>query len=217
MTTESIVVTGNAVVPGEPDEARLEVRLTALRNTPAEALAEVAKDSQELQGIFSELSIGSNRRTSTGISVNAESEYDGRLKRSIHRGYRASSGTTLRLDDAELVGKLVGAVTRRTGGDVQGPRWQIALENPARVDACRAASADARRKAEAYATALGARVGVVLSVTEPGVGGRSFDTYDMQVSAAMAAPPPDLDIEVDVGSLDVRASVEVTFSIEQDR
>ena len=217
MTTESIIVTGHAVVPGEPDEARLEVRLTALRNTPAEALAEVAKDCQELQGIFSELSIGSERRTSTGISVNAENEYDGTLKRYIHKGFRASSGTTLRLDDVSLVGKLVGDVTRRTGGEVQGPRWQIALENPARVEACRAASADARRKADAYATALGARLGVVLSVTEPGLGGQNLlPGYEMQVSSEMAAPP-DLDIEVDVGSLDVRASVEVTFSIEQDR
>ena len=217
MTTENIVVMGHAVVPGEPDEARLEVRLSALRNTPAEALAEVAKDSQELQGIFSELSIGSERRTSTGISVNAENEYDGTLKRYIHKGFRASSGTTLRLEDAALVGKLVGDVTRRTGGEVHGPRWQIALENPARVEACRAASADARRKADAYATALGARLGVVLLVAEPGLGVRSFGPgNEMQVSSEMAAPP-DLDIEVDVGSLDVRASVEVTFSIEQDR
>jgi uncharacterized protein YggE len=217
MTTEKIVVTGHALVPGEPDEARLEVGLTALRSTPAEALAEVAKDSQELQKVFSELSIGSERRTSSGISVNAENEYDKTLERYIHRGFRASSGTALRLDDAALVGKLVGDVTRRTGGEVQGPRWQIALDNPARVEACRAASSDARRKAEAYATALGARVGVVLSVTEPGLGGRGFNTmYDMQVSAAMAAPD-DMDIEVDVGSLDVRASVQVTFSIEQDR
>lgn len=71
--------------------------------------------------------------------------------------------------DASVVGELIaGAVDR--GAQVNGPAWTIAPDNPAHAAACQEAALDARRRAEAYAEALGARVGAIVAVRDSGTG-----------------------------------------------
>jgi uncharacterized protein YggE len=93
----------------------------------------------------------------------------------------------------------------------------VALDNPARTEAYRQAAADARRKAEAYVTALGARLGAVASLAEPGLGRFEphYDRSDMMASPAQMADS-DQPVEVHAGDLDISAMVEVVFWIEQD-
>ena len=123
---------------------------------------------------------------------------------------------SVKLDDATLVGKLMREATNRSQARVSGPWWQVALDNPARAEACRQAAADARRKAEAYVTALGARLGAVASVAEPGLGRfePNYDRSDMMASRAQMADS-DQPVEVHAGDLDISAMVEVVFWIEQ--
>jgi uncharacterized protein YggE len=90
---------------------------------------------------------------------------------------RAWNQVVVRVGDASVVGELIaGAVDR--GAQVSGPAWTIATNNPARVEACKEAALDARRRAQAYADALGVRVGALVAVRDPGTG-----------NSAAAAPP----------------------------
>jgi uncharacterized protein len=117
----------------------------------------------------------------------------------------------VRLTDAEIASRLIGAATRRVEAEVSGPYWRVALGNPARQEACRQAAVDARRKAEAYADALGVRLGALIRVGEP-----SSSRYErgemLTLSRASHAEP---DIGIEAGEMDVGATVEVTFLIEQ--
>jgi uncharacterized protein YggE len=214
MDISTVTVRGQAVVPGEPDEVRLAIELTALSPTPEEALADVAKRSEILERIFNDLDIPRKARTTSGVSVKEEREYE--RGKYLHRGYTASNRVSIRLDDYQLVGRLMKEATNQAQARLQGPWWQIALDNPARAQAYREAAADARRKAEAYAEALGARLGSVLTVTEPGLRREPEHdrVYAMAASADMSleAEP---EIEVQAGSLDIPAAVEVTFRLEQ--
>lgn len=214
MDISTVTVRGQAVVPGEPDEVRLAIELTALFPTPEEALADVAKRSEILESIFDDLDISRTARTTSGVSVREEREYEG--GNYLHRGYTASNRVSIRLADSQLVGRLMKEATNQAQARLQGPWWQIALDNPARVEAYREAAADARRKAEAYAEALGARLGTVLTVIEPGLRREPEHdrVYAMAASADMSleAEP---EIEVHAGSLDIPAAVEVTFRLEQ--
>jgi uncharacterized protein YggE len=210
----TVIVRGEAVVPGEPDEVRLVLEVTALFPSPEEALADVAKRSEILEGIFDDLNIPRAARSTSGVSVREEREYE--RGKYHHRGYAASNRVSVRLDDAELVGRLMKSATGKAKAQIRGPWWQIATDNPARVEAYREAATDARRRAEAYAEALGARLGAVLKVTEPGLRHEHphESVYAMAASADMSMPP-EPEVEVHAGSLDIAATVEVTFRLEQ--
>lgn len=214
MDSATVTVRGHAVVPGTPDQARLALELKTLESTPQAALAHVAERSEELERILDELEIAQESRSTSGISVSEEREYeDGRY---VHRGYTASNQISVKLGDATLVGKLMREATNRSQARVSGPWWQVALDNPARTEAYRQAAADARRRAEAYVNALGARLGAVASVAEPRLG-RLDSHYDHSDVMATSDQAPDSDhsVEVHAGDLDISALVEVVFWIEQ--
>lgn len=218
MATGTVTVRGQAVIPGEPDEAHVFIEIKAVEKSPQKAMADASARSDRLQAIFEELAIPSKDRVTSGISVGDEWEWtSGKHK---HLGYHAVNRVSVRLDDAGVVSKLIAEATERCEATVRGPSWEIAAANPARVEAFRAAAEDARRKADAYASALGVRLGDVLTVIEPGLAVRTHQRHEvMPVPAPGAAPgaarSPAPDIPVDPGALDIPAAVEVTFALEQ--
>src|SRR5919201_5174947 len=83
--------------------------------------------------------------------------------------WRASYSTVVHLQDAELAGRLlreaVEKVAARVGG---GPWWRVGADDPARLEACRLAAADAERRAAVYADSLGLARGKVVRAVEVG-------------------------------------------------
>lgn len=218
MASGTVTVRGEALVPGEPDEAHVFLEIKAVEKSPQRAMADASERSDELQTIFEELDIPPLARATSGISVGEETEWSSGKRK--HLGYHAVNRVSVRLDDASTAATLIAEATERCDANVQGPRWEIALANPARVEAFRAAAEDARRKADAYATALGTRLGDVLSVTEPGLVIRTQQRHEVMpmlppAAAPQAAAASAPDIQIDPGALDIPAAVEVTFALEQ--
>lgn len=217
MASGTVTVRGEALVPGQPDEAHVFLEVKAVEKSPQKAMADASARSERLQTIFDELDIPPLARATSGISVGEESEWSSGKRK--HLGFHAVNRVSVRLDDAGTVASLIAEATERCEATVRGPSWEIALGNPARVEAFRAAAEDARRKAEAYASALGARLGDVLTVTEPGLAVRTHQRHEIVPAPAAAAPsavaasPPE--IQIDAGALDIPAAVEVTFALEQ--
>lgn len=208
----TVRVRGRAVVPGEPDEVRVSLTITALERTPEEAMQAVARRSEEMEAILGEVNVPRTGRSTTGVSVREEREYE--RDRYRHKGYRASNRVTVRLEDASVLGRLMNEATSRADAQIQGPWWQIRLDNPARAEACRQAAAEARRKAQAYAEALGAGLGEVVRVSEPGLETRTRG-HEPMAAMVMAEPTSRPEVEVEAGELDVAAAVDVTFRLEQ--
>ena len=220
MANGTVTVRGEAVVPGEPDEAHVFLEIKAVEKTPQKAMASASERSARLQTIFTDLDVPEGARSTSGISLAEETEWDGKSGRRKHVGFRASNRITVRLDDVETVSRLMSEAADKCEAIVRGPSWQIALANPARAEAFRAAAEDARRKADAYATALGAKLGDVLTVIEPGLVIRTHQQHDIRpalppAAAPQAASAPSPEIQVDAGALDIPAAVEVTFALEQ--
>jgi uncharacterized protein len=129
-----------------------------------------------------------------------------------HRGYRAQNLVTVRLADPTIAGRLIEGSIARAKASVRGPIWWIAPGNEARLAACRQAAAEAKRKAEAYADALGLHLGDVAEIREPAASGGIEPRPLAGPIALRAAPEPSL--EVDPGELEVKAQVEVTFHLD---
>ncbi|MDQ3916759.1 MAG: SIMPL domain-containing protein [Actinomycetota bacterium] len=218
MASGTVTVRGEAVVPGEPDEAQVFIEIKAVEKTPQKAMADASERSARLQAIFADLDIPGSARSTSGITLTEETEWESKSGRRKHVGFRASNRITVRLDDVETVARLVGEATEKCEAIVRGPSWQIALANPARAEAFRTAAEDARRKAEAYATALDVTLGDVLTVIEPGLAVRTHQRHEVMLPPAAAPgsmPAPAPEIQVEAGALDIPAAVEVTFALEQ--
>jgi uncharacterized protein YggE len=208
MTEPTVTARGEATVPGRPDEGVWTITVGALEATPDAALGEVGTRSEALDAALGELGVAPERRSTTGVTVREEFDYaDGKQ---VHRGFRAQNVVTIRLTDAAVAGKLIQASIDQAKAEVRGPVWWIAPDNPARIEACKRAAAEARRKAEAYAEALGMRLGAVSEIRERSDRGMSPMPRARAMTLAAAEPA----IEVDPGELNVDAQVEVSFRLE---
>jgi uncharacterized protein YggE len=208
MDEPTVTARGEAVVPGRPDEGIWTVTLSALEATPDGALGDVAKRSGTLDALLDELGVPREKRSTTGLTVREEFDYaDGKQ---THRGFRAANVVTVRLDDPSIAGRLIRDAIDRTKANVRGPEWWIAPDNPARLEACRRAAVEAKRKAEAYADALGLGLGGVVEVREPAPVGGAFPRAGVLRAAAEAST-----LEVDPGQLNVEAIVEIRFRLNE--
>jgi uncharacterized protein len=209
--TATVCAVGAAVVRVAPDQADLSIVLSALAPVSGEALADVTRRSEELGVILDELSVTRSDRSIGVVSVAEEFEHSQAGRRSV--GYRASGRALVRSGDAELIGRLITGATERIQAQIDGPRWQVSASNPARLQAAREASGDARRKAEAFAEGLGARLGRVLRVLESADAPQAIRRLATRSSRAPAGREPGVPIEA--GEHDVVSTVEVTFALEE--
>ena len=193
-------------MPGKPDEGIWMIELSSLDATPDAALVEVGVRSEQLDRLLDELEVPRDKRSTTGVTV--QEEFDYTEGKQTHRGYRAQNLVTVRLEQATVAGRLIQESIARAKANVRGPTWWIAPDNPARVEACRRAAAEAKRKADAYASALGLRLGPVVEVREPATPGELPRPGVMRTMAASST------VEVDPGELNVGAQVEVTFRLD---
>lgn len=203
----TVKVRGDAVVRAEPDEAMLWITLTALEDLPSAALQNVSARANALVEILDGLGIAKTERATTGVTVHEEFEHGASGRRSL--GYRAATRVSVRLTDHELIGRLIERAVEDLAARIDGPHWQIAPGNPARLKAAREAAADAQRKARAYAEGIGGKLGAPLELSEP-------DSQHQPIRARAAAqrssggdPVP-----VEPGEQEVAASIHVTFALE---
>jgi hypothetical protein len=200
-----VSVVGEAVLRGEPDEAVVLVGLSALEAAPGPALEDVAGRSRALSAMLDALPVAPADRSTSGVTVCEELDHTSDSRRSL--GHRAASTTVVRLTDVELIGRLVTRATTELGAQIDGPRWQIARENPIRLEAARQAAADGRRRAQAYAEGVGARLGELVGLAERDAQQGYRRTSGLRAMAAGA------DLPVEAGEQQVTATIEVTFAL----
>jgi uncharacterized protein len=210
MAGATVTARGEAVAPTRPDEGIWTIEVSSLDASPDQALATVGSQSKELEALLGELGVPTEKRSTTGVTVREEHDWEG--GKQTHRGYRAQNLVTVRLADPAIAGQLIEGAIARAKASVRGPTWWIAPDNHARLAACRQAAAEAKRKAEAYADALGLHLGAVAEIRESTGGAIEPRPLAAPIALRTAAPEPPL--QVDPGELEVRAQVEVTFQLD---
>jgi hypothetical protein len=204
-----VTVRGDAFLCVEPDEALLWITLSALEDTPGDALADVSARSRDLIAMLDETGVAKADRSTTGITV-AE-EWDHTQQGRLSRGHRAVSRVSVRLNDPERIGQLIAEATEKLSAQVDGPRWIISPDNPARLEAARAAAAAARRKAEAFAEGSGAKLGRLLELSEPG---QHVHQIRMAARAGAVGFAAGDAMPVEPGESEVAASIVASFLLE---
>ncbi len=208
-----ITVVGRAAVAARPDRLEIGLEVTSLEPTPDGALNVVAERSSALDRILDEDGVSEEARTTSGLSLAEEHAWE--TDREVFRGYRAGNRFVVRFSDPSRLGRVLREATRQAGARIHGPWWAIDPENEAHGEACRRAASDARRKAEAYASSLGLRLGQIVRAKEPRVHGTAGFVGTAAVRSMGLGPPVDEEVDLHPGSLDVTATIEVTFEVDE--
>jgi len=202
----TVTVLGCAVVRAEPDDAVLWITLSQLADAPGPSLADVSSRGRALVALLDELGVADTDRSTIGVTVHEEFDHTPSGRRSL--GHRAVSRVAVRLADPELIGRLITRATESLSARIDGPRWLISPDNPARLRAARLAAADARRRAAAYAEGVGATLGPAIQLSE--------SEQQMSIRAAGGLKPmaASESIPIDHGEHEGTATVRATFALE---
>jgi uncharacterized protein len=203
--TRTITVRGRGFAPARPTEALLSLEVAAVRPTAAEAFAEAAERHGALDALCEGLGIDEHARTTTGTTVH---EYREQPEEPL--SWRAAYATTVRLRDPELASRLLEeAVVRIEARIVGGPSWRVGPDDPARLEACRLAAADAERRAAVFAESLGLRRSNVVRVVEVGASDVDRELPRPATFGALYS-----EAELRPGTTEVAAAVDVAFELE---
>lgn len=210
-----IVVRGEAERQAPADLAALTVRVQVDEADQATAFARASAIAAAVDDALEARSAALGPRQAAVVVVQPTTRWvDGEEQRT---GWRAARTTSLDVTDlgalTPLLSELVAA-----GAIVHGPAWRLRPDHPALAEARTAAAADARQRAERYATGLGVRVGRVDWIAEPGLrlpGDGGLEFAAPVAKWASVAHAADAELGVAPAELTVMAVVEVGFAIDR--
>lgn len=210
-----IAVRGEARREVEPDRAWVSLGVSGTGATASAALDDIAPRAAALDALLDERAAGIANRVTASLVVAEVLEHDPRTGRQRVTGYQARRDTTIVVTDLGGLGRLLRDVVDRAGARLNGPTWDIPDDHPVHDEVRAAAAADARRRAEAFASGLGVSVGALEWVQDPALSGGGGAPRMPMGRAMMAAPAGADSMAVEVGAerVVVTASVDAGFRL----
>jgi uncharacterized protein len=208
----SVTVRGSAHASVRPDSVVVQLTVSHLDNDAGKALDEVAQRTQRLENLLVTVGLTKADWVTEGVQVGEEWQW--RNDANVLVGYRATSGVAATLRDFAVVGALIRDAVRDCSAQVRALQWLVDPDNPTRSDLLGLAARDARRRATAYTSALGLRLGEVEAISESPLdhGGPTVGMADA-VSFRSAKAGGGDEMSVSGGLLDLTADVHVRFAI----
>lgn len=206
MGKRTVTVTGTGRASASPDVVRLDVRVGHDASDVAAALGGAATGSAEVGRVAREHGVVDADIRTLDASVSQRWDNTG-----TPVGFTAQQRLGLTVRRLEDVGEVLEAAAAAVGNAllVDQVRLDVADRSEAMARARDAAFADARARAQQYATLAGAALGSVLGIAEGGavpVAGPRMKFAAMAADSAGAMP-------VEGGDLEIGASVTVTWQL----
>ena len=121
-----------------------------------------------------------------------------------------TSTVRVRTGDVNAVGRILDAALKLGSNNVQRVAFLLKDQEPAQTEALKQATAKARGRATAMASALGLKVGAVVTISE---GYAEPMPFDEGVEGGMVRTMKMASTPIESGSLEVRATVTVVFAL----
>ncbi len=204
-TTEKMVtVTGEATVSVAPDTAVIRIGVTTLGDNARQASETNAKQMTAVLAAIERSGIPDRDVQTSLLSV--QPKYDPNKGGTARlTGFQVTNRVTVKIRDVDALPAILDRAIGAGANEMSGIEFVVS-EHSKMLDQARSeAIADARRKAELYAQAAGAKIGSVVSISEEGVtpGPRPV-RQAMRAGAVPVAP----------GEQELRAVVTVSYSLE---
>ncbi len=154
---------GEAIVRHPPDVAWVQVAVEARGAKPEEARQRAADSMTSVLAALKPVVPAPNLRTS-GLSVTPEMDYT--TSGSRLKGYLARNQVEARVDNLELLSKVMDAAIATGATSITGLRFDVKARAQHERDALRSAVQDATERAQAIAAGAGRSLGPIVRIQE---------------------------------------------------
>lgn len=202
-------VSARATVQRAPDRAVVELAVETEAETAREASARNAEVMQRVLSALGRLGVPETRIQTTRIELQPRHDRP-RDRPPTIVGYRAANQVVVRLDDIDLVGRVVDAAVQAGANRVTGIRFEISDPDTAYHEALRLAVERARAEAQVVAAALDEPLGPALRVN---TGGMQLPPPQVRMAEARMEMDVEAATPVQPGEMEVHATVSITYRI----
>ncbi len=209
----SITITGTGSSTGVPNQLGFNLRVSLTRPDVATAMDDASRNMKKVFTALAAQGVEKKDIQTTGLSVEPSYDYSGNRERLV--GYTVTQKARVQVNDLRAAGKTLSAAAAAGGNDVRidGVGLSISNRGALMAQARKAAVADAKAKAAAYAEGGGQRLGKVLSLKEvSAVTPQPVDYLDqgfaMRDLAATAKVP------ISAGEKDLKVQIQVVWELD---
>jgi uncharacterized protein YggE len=212
----TIAIEGRGEVTAAPDMATINSGVTTQGATAREALDANTSAMAELIAALKASGIEARDIQTSGFSVNPnyvytdERDANGYTLPPKINGYQVSNTVTVAVRKLDTLGSILDKSVTVGANTVNGVSFSVADPSDLYDQARKAAFADARAKAELYATVAGSALEDIVSISET-QGFNPPQPYPMYAKAEMAA---DAAVPVEVGELSFAINVNVQWELD---
>jgi uncharacterized protein YggE len=213
----TIAISGHGEVTASPDTAFVTSGVTTQGATAREALDLNTKAMNDLLAELKSSGIEARDVQTSGFSVSPnyvyteERDANGYTMPPKINGYQVSNSVTVRVRALDTLGAILDKSVTVGANTVNGVTFAVADPSELLNEARKSAFADARAKAELYATAAGAKLEDIVSISE---GQNIIQPPQPQMAKAMMDAAPRSDVPVATGELSFAIDVSVQWDLE---
>lgn len=197
-----------------PDIATIGAGVTTEAPTATAALRQNSAEMQKVIARIKTLGVVDKDIQTTGISLNAQYDYNQEIQRQVFRGYQVSNRVSVILRKIDDAGRMLDALVAAGANDLNGPVFSIENDEPAK-DAARTRAVDrAGTRAKAYAKQFGYDGARMLAIVENLEGrGPMIETAKVRgiINEFDAAAPP-----VQPGLISTGISITIKYELVKD-
>lgn len=209
--TQTVSVSGTGMVSALPDRATVHMSIVSRAQELGAAQAEAARVTSAVLSLTDKLDIKRNKVDTTGATVRPDYRWNRESEQQELRGYIAERQMHVKVDDLDMLGKLVEGAVGSGVNQVSPPKLDSSKREAMRRDALVIAAKDARANAEVLAETLGVRLGEPISITDGSAPPRPPIVPMRMVNAAMES---DSAATYNAGDLTFTATVTVVFELD---
>ncbi len=167
----TVTVSGTGTAKVTPDQAQVDLGVTAQAATAQQALAD---DSSKMQAVVAAIEgqgVAQTDLQTTGLSLTPNYTGGGPSSAPTITGFQASNNVDVTLHDTTQVGAVIDAALAAGANQVGGVSFSTSQPQAAYAAAYKAAMADAQASAQALASASGLQLGAIQSISASQGGG----------------------------------------------
>ncbi len=202
----AITVSADGQVAAEPDQARISSGVTTEAATAAQALARNSEAMMKLIDGLKESGIDPKDIQTASFNVSPRYTRPERGETAVIDGYRVTNQVQVLARDLDKLGEVLDQLVSLGANEMGGLSFEVSKAETLRDEARKAAVANARRRAELYASAAGVALGEVLNIQEGG----DFSPRPMPMARAMKAEA----VPIERGTETLQASVTITWALK---
>ena len=209
-TRLDVVATGE--VQRVPDVAIISAGVMNRATTANQAISDNARSMQRIVAALKRAGVAERDIQTSSLNLNPDYRHS-ENQAPVLTGYTINNQVTVRFRDIKESGRILDALVAQGANSINGPHLTIDKPEAALDQARRDAIGKARARAELYASAIGKRVGRILSISEGG-GGYSPPMPYMRMRGESAVAVNADSVAIAPGEQTLTATVSVSFELD---